>query len=146
MSVARYVLHFLAFACLAALAAAGCGGEGEGPAATTAPAGLPTRAPAKVSIEIGDAFFEPAEIPGEVGVPVEVTLENGGDAPHTFTIGELFVDEEVAPGKKATVTFTPTSPGELTFYCRYHVESGMRGSLRVRMATVTPPGAMPSGP
>lgn len=76
---------------------------------------------------------------------MEVTVKNEGKAPHTFTIDELRVDQEVAPGKSITIKLSPAEPGEFNFYCKYHVASGMRGSLLVqRQGGAATPAATPS--
>ena len=48
-------------------------------------------------------------------------LENEGKAPHTFTSDGAGVDQEVAPGKKAKLTFTVPSDGKVfQFHCTFH--------------------------
>lgn len=129
----------------AALLLAACGG-GEGQDATASPTGGDRPSPsAKVSIQALDPYFQPSQITGTFGQAMEVTVKNEGKAPHTFTIDELRVDQEVAPGKSITIKLSPAEPGEFNFYCKYHVASGMRGSLLVqRRGGAATPAAAPS--
>ena len=84
----------------------------------------------EVEVEVDDFYFGPTVLEGDAGQTLTVTLFNEGDAPHTFTVDELDVDEELQPGDEgvtAEVTF-PDS-GALVFYCRFHVGGGMLGGL-----------------
>jgi plastocyanin len=86
----------------------------------------------QIELELDDFYFEPTVLEGEAGEALTVNLFNEGDAPHTFTIDELQIDEELQPGDEdvtADVTF-PDS-GALVFYCRFHATQGMRGGLSV---------------
>jgi plastocyanin len=84
----------------------------------------------EIELELDDFYFEPTVLEGEAGQTLTVSMFNEGDAPHTFTIDELQIDEELQPGDEgltAEVTF-PDS-GALVFYCRFHVGGGMLGGL-----------------
>lgn len=106
--------------------AAGCGDGDE----EEAPAG---GSPGEIKMELNDFFFEPKDLNASAGQTLTLELENEGDAPHTFTIDELGIDEQVAPGENATVTVTPEQDGEIPFYCRFHLElQGMQGTITVR--------------
>jgi plastocyanin len=62
----------------------------------------------EIEVELDDFYFEPTVLEGEAGQALTVTMFNEGDAPHTFTIDELDVDEELEPGDEgvtAEVTF-----------------------------------------
>jgi plastocyanin len=85
-----------------------------------------------IQLELDDFYFEPTVLEGEAGQALTVTMFNEGDAPHTFTIDELDIDQELQPGDEgvtAEVTF-PDSRA-LVFYCRFHVGGGMLGGLSV---------------
>ena len=131
----RRWLLLLAFAALGAGFLAACGGDNEEEADTAAPGETQPANPDKVDVRAHDFNFEPTGLIGEMGRPFDVTIRNEGDAPHTFTIDELHVDQTVEPGKKATVRVTPSEPGELTFYCKFHIGRGMMGSLMVSGAS-----------
>jgi plastocyanin len=86
----------------------------------------------EVEVEVDDFYFGPTVLEGDAGQTLTVTLFNEGDAPHTFTVDELDVDEELQPGDEgitAEVTF-PDS-GALVYYCRFHAGGGMLGGLSV---------------
>ena len=121
--------------------AAACGGDGDdedaggSPAATVAES---TTTEAEVGgdnptvvIEMEDFEFAPPSAQGQAGETVTVELENTGQAPHTFTIDDLDVDQQVPPGDKATVKVELPESGEVTFYCRFHRASGMEGSFEL---------------
>lgn len=118
---------------------AGAGGEGEGGESVTIAGREATSHGSEdvtgmvaVGLELDDFYFEPTVLEGEAGQSLTVEMFNEGDAPHTFTIDELNIDEELQPGDKdvtAEVTF-PDS-GALVFYCRFHADGGMLGGLSV---------------
>jgi plastocyanin len=120
---------------------AGAGGEGEsegGGSITIAGQEATSHGSADVSgmdsveLELDDFYFEPTVLEGEAGQALSVKMFNEGDAPHTFTIDELKIDQELQPGDEdvtAEVTF-PDS-GALVFYCRFHADGGMLGGLSV---------------
>lgn len=75
---------------------------------------------------------------------MEFTLKNVSSiAPHSVKIDAptdgLDLYQEVAPGKTATLSFTPAKPGMYEFYCDKklaffpsHRKKGMVGKLEVR--------------
>ncbi len=109
------------------LVAAACGGGGG----EKKPAGGQPSGSGTVDVAQDDFFFNPKDLAAEAGKAVTVKLKNEGKATHTFTIDELTVDQTMAPGEEATVTFTPTKAGTLAFYCRFHRGQGMEGTLKV---------------
>ena len=58
------------------------------------------------------------------GATVTVELKNEGKAQHTFTV-DGGVDQQLAPGAKATVTVTAPKSGSLQFHCDFHGAMGM---------------------
>lgn len=125
-------------------------GVGAAPAATPAtPAALPTMAPAPatpapaatpagagsataVSLELVDFAFQPNAFSIPANTPVTVTLRNGGQAPHNFSIDALRISQDVAPGATGEVTIDAPA-GTYQFYCNKpgHRELGMVGTLTV---------------
>ena len=109
---------------------AGCGGGGGKKTATakqasSSPAGAAT-------IQAVDFRFEPNTLTAKVGQPITVTVKNGGQAEHNFSIESLKVNKDIEKGASATVTFTPTQAGSIEFFCEYHKASkGMTGTLTV---------------
>jgi plastocyanin len=101
--------------------------EADAAAAEEAPAGAEP-----VTIESHDIFFEPAEVTIPADTDVTVSLPNEGAAPHNFSIDELEISVDLAPGEtKETVINAP--PGEYEYYCNVpgHREAGMVGTLIV---------------
>ena len=131
-------------AALSLFAAAGCGGYGGGSkesdegGGTTTIAGMQTEshgtkdvsdATGKVEIEMYDDYFEPTVLKGKPGQKVELELKNEGNNPHTLTISDQMVDQEVQPGDEAEADVTFPESGELKFICKFHESSGMVGAL-----------------
>jgi plastocyanin len=83
-------------------------------------------------LELDDNYFGPTVLKGEADQTITLTLHNEGQNPHTFTVDDVNVDEELQPGDEGVtvdIAFPPS--GSLTFYCRFHRGSGMLGSLSV---------------
>ena len=89
----------------------------------------------KVEIEMYDDYFEPTILKGEPGQTVTLELKNEGNNPHTLTISDKGVDQEVQPGDEAEADVTFPQSGELTFVCRFHESKGMVGALEVSGTT-----------
>jgi plastocyanin len=83
----------------------------------------------EIEVELDDFYFEPTFIKVAPGQKIKVELENEGSMAHTFTSSALGVDQEVAPGKKATVNVTIPTTGATPFFCRFHQSSGMQGAM-----------------
>ena len=82
-----------------------------------------------LSLETDDFYFNPTFIKAAPGQRITVTIKNEGRATHTFTSTTLNVDQEVAPGKSATVDVTVPATGNAAFSCRFHRSSGMQGAF-----------------
>ena len=125
-------------ALVAAFGAAACGGSDEEKSNTTG----------AVSLEQDDFYFQPTNLTGEVGKPLQVSLKNEGKTSHTFTIDSLNIDQVLKPDETMTVTVTPKAGGDLPFYCRFHKASnGMQGTITVSGSSgagATSPGATKS--
>lgn len=85
-----------------------------------------------VTVESYDIYFELDElsIPADTDVPVQ--LPNEGVALHNFSVDELGISVDIAPGAtEETVINAPA--GEYEFYCNVpgHKEAGMLGMLTV---------------
>ncbi|HEV2106688.1 MAG TPA: cupredoxin domain-containing protein [Thermomicrobiales bacterium] len=122
--------------------------EGEG--AETAGAGTPEATPAageadatpepgsspetgvEVTVESVDIDFNPNEFTIPANTDVTVHLPNNGAAPHTFTIDELGIDVELAPGEEQMITINAPA-GTYEYYCAVpgHAEAGMVGTMTV---------------
>lgn len=112
-----------------------------------------------VTVAARDIEFGTERIEATAGVPIELTLVNEGALDHDFSIVEIPLRGEVggaeeeemeghdmtmemeeldvhvsaAAGQSATITFTPSAPGEYEYFCTVpgHRESGMVGTLVV---------------
>ena len=107
---------------VAFLLPAGCGSDDESPAPASGGGGG-----GATTLTMQDNSFDPTKVDGDAGKKVTLTLENSGQAAHTFTIDDQKVDTEVEPGASATVDVTIPDSGSVEFYCRFH--SGMAGTL-----------------
>ena len=85
----------------------------------------------KVEIELDDDYFEPTILKGKPGQTVTLELKNEGNNPHTLTISDQGIDQEVQPGDEAEVDVTFPETGELAFVCTVHESNGMVGALEV---------------
>ena len=85
----------------------------------------------KVEIEMYDDYFEPTVLKGKPGQTVTLELKNEGENPHTLTISDKGVDQEVQPADEAEVDVTFPASGQLAFVCRVHESKGMVGALEV---------------
>jgi plastocyanin len=111
------------------------------PAGPATPAGAPaagspattgTAAAQSVEFVAYDIYFEPKEVTIPANTDVTAVIRNDGAAPHNFSIDELGIDVDVAPGEtKETVINAPA--GEYEYYCNVpgHKEAGMVGTLTV---------------
>jgi plastocyanin len=142
-----------ALAVTLAFVAAGCGSSGGsdssktggGDTATSAANGTPKLdgkvndegtkdisgdgADVTLSMKLADNSFSPTFVKAEPGATVTVKLANVGANPHTFTLDDGSVDQQVDPGKSATVTVTVPKDGTLRFSCNFHGAMGMQGAF-----------------
>jgi plastocyanin len=86
-----------------------------------------------VSVDAKDFEFSPATLSVGAGQKINLTFKNTGSAEHNFSITSLKVNQDLAAGKTATVTFTaPSSAGDVEYFCEYHKASkNMVGTLHV---------------
>ena len=85
----------------------------------------------ELELEADDFYFGPTVLDGDAGQSLTLSLHNEGDAPHTFTIDEAGIDEELQPGDEGSIDVTFPDSGALVFYCRFHRGQGMLGALSV---------------
>ena len=96
--------------------------------ATTAPTSTPTATPANALIEMGDHFFDPAQITVKVGTTV--SWKSVGQATHdlaardgSFALGAMSFGQ--------TFSFTFTRAGRYPYVCMQHEGDGMVGEVTV---------------
>lgn len=179
---------------LAVLATTACGdGQGatpsaDGPAPAAAPAVLGEDeyianavdfldanrdvTPTKVTIELGEMFFEPKNVTLEAGKPYQLELVNIGAVKHEFTAAKFFrsvatrkvestssevkalffTEIEVFAGKTASLFVIPIVPGSFEMLCEIegHREAGMEGTITVTGTAPAVPapvlGSLTAGP
>ena len=93
------------------------------------------------TVESHDIFFTPTELEVPSDTEVTILLPNLGAAPHNFSIDELDISVDIAPGETKEVTITAPE-GEYEYYCDIpgHKEAGMVGTLISRpMASADEP-------
>lgn len=101
-------------------------GYGGGPVSTSPPAAA--GADTVQQGAGGQLVFAPSSI--SVARGTKLTISNVGSFPHTFTINGHGIDVTNQPGASQQVTID-LAPGTYTFICRFHVTSGMKGTLTV---------------
>ena len=83
----------------------------------------------EVDVELDDFYFGPTILRGDPGQTLKIQLENEGSTEHNFSIDEQKIDQDVEQGEDASVMVRFPDSGVLQFYCSYHKQLGMVGSL-----------------
>jgi plastocyanin len=83
-----------------------------------------------LSLTANDFYFEPTLITGPPGLQFQVELVTSGDTPHTFTLPEQEIDQQITgPGGVPAFTVTMPASGTVRFFCTFHRDRGMLGGL-----------------
>jgi uncharacterized cupredoxin-like copper-binding protein/mono/diheme cytochrome c family protein len=116
----------------AAPAAGGATAESAPAQDEAAPAAAEQSAAEPIEIVSHDIFFEPKEVTIPADTDVTVSLPNQGAAPHNFSIDELGISVDIAPGATEQVVINAPA-GTYEFHCNIpgHKEAGMVGTLTV---------------
>ncbi len=118
-------MRYARFLLLAALVAGtACGGDAGGNGGGNGGGGTTTTTD---SISVRDNEFVPSEFTVDAGA--SLTLTNGGQAAHTFTLEDGSIDEELDPAVQISVT-VPSAAGDYPFVCSFHPE--MTGTMTVQ--------------
>lgn len=100
-----------------------------------------------VEFDLDDFSFAPTFIKALPGSSVSFALNNRGAVEHTFTIdaGPLQVDQIVAAGASYEGQLKLPESGVVEFFCRFHVNSGMKGAFYFQDGQAVPTdGASPT--
>ena len=101
-----------------------CGGDG---AKTPQDCNDPVAA---TNVKLADFAFRPDCLSVEAStMPVTFTLENTGDAPHTFTVTGTDVDINVDAGASVDASLSGLEPGTYAVTCTFHPQ--MEATLTV---------------
>jgi len=92
--------------------------EAPGATSTEAPGGTPGEGRV-IQIEMGDNFFDPAEVTAAPGEAITFEITNIGAAIHNFAIAGGPNSGIVAAGASATVTYT-MGDADVQFVCEFH--------------------------
>ncbi len=104
-------------------------GKNSTPSASSPSSQAPTSGGVALEQGPGDALvFSPTELKVKQGDTI--TVKNVSSMPHTFTINGKGIDVVNQPGQTKNVTID-LPPGTYEFICRFHVSSGMKGTLVV---------------
>ena len=138
MSRGRWWLGVVAGLFALAVVLAACGGDdGEGNAELTGATGETngasgasgatsgTGAGGAKEIFIQGFRFQPGTL--QISGPTEVTITNDDMAPHTFTLDDESIDEELGGGESVTVTLDLSESSG--YFCRIHPD--MTGTIEV---------------
>lgn len=111
-------------------AGGGGGGYGKGGGGGSGSSGGSQSSGSSVmTIQQNNYFFDPGTFTVKSGDTI--TIKNGNaNTPHTFTIKGTSIDIANDPLGSQDVTID-LKPGTYEFFCKYHVQSGMKGTLTV---------------
>ena len=86
----------------------------------------------EVTVVSNDIFFEPTELTIPANTNVKFILPNDGAAAHDFSIDDLDIQVDIAPGDTKEVIVNAPA-GTYEFYCNVpgHKAAGMVGTLTV---------------
>ena len=96
------------------------GDEAKPPDACTDPV-------AAATVELADFVFRPDCLRADAGATI--TLDNTGDAPHTFTVTGTDVDFNVDAGTSVDASLSGVEPGTYAVTCTFHPQ--MEATLTV---------------
>ena len=97
------------------------------PAAT--PVGRSISVANSVTIELGDAGFDPVHVEATNGHDLTITLVNTGTRQHSFRIDRYDINVSLAPGEQKTIVIKSPSLGDFPYYSDAPGDEGMEGNL-----------------
>jgi len=109
---------------------AGPSGGGTGPTGSSGASGSSgATGTSALTVTQNNFQFAPTKVTVASGSTITVQNQNG-TTPHTFTIKSSPIDVVNDHGQSSDVTID-LPPGTYTFFCRFHVSLGMKGTLTV---------------
>jgi uncharacterized cupredoxin-like copper-binding protein len=129
-----------ALAALTVLLVSACGATATGTpspdtASTDPPAAAAPAGAQQITLSVGNTMsFDPSNVTVRAGEPIQLTLQNKGQMPHDFTLGDGVtqpVKITAMGGQSASARFTIDKPGIYSFECSMpgHAFAGMRGTI-----------------
>lgn len=107
----------------------GAGGGGNSGSRSGSGSSSPAAGVSVLTVNQNNYTFDPAAFSVKSGDTITVKNANA-NTPHTFTIKDTNVDIANEPLASQDVTID-LAPGTYEFFCKYHVQSGMKGTLTV---------------
>ena len=80
-----------------------------------------------------DFRFQPTAIQSRAGRSIVLSFRNDGRALHNFSVPAVGVDVDAKRGKRGKARIRVSQPGTLEFFCKYHRDRGMTGTIQVRV-------------
>ncbi|MBA3653473.1 MAG: cupredoxin domain-containing protein [Actinobacteria bacterium] len=76
--------------------------------------------------------FVPAKVRGSAGQQLTLRVVNNDRVRHNFSLPSVPIDLDFKPGERRTVILVaPADRSEQEFFCKFHRDAGMRGTLVV---------------
>ncbi|MEA2461596.1 MAG: Cupredoxin-like domain [Actinomycetota bacterium] len=107
-----------------ALTMVACGGDDSGDSGDGGSGG------GSVSVVAKDFSFSPSTV--DVNAGDSIDFQNDGSTEHNFSIDGQDVDVDAEDGGSATVDVSGLAAGTYDFFCKYHKDQGMTGTLEVK--------------
>ncbi len=87
-----------------------------------------------LSSTLSEFKYSPATLQVAAGVPLRLTIRNGGSVEHDFAIDSQRIQVKLQPGESREQWIAALPAGTYAFYCTVpgHKEAGMTGRLIVR--------------
>jgi uncharacterized cupredoxin-like copper-binding protein len=100
----------------------------DGSSAAT-PVGRSVSVANSVTINLGDAGFDPVYVESTNGHDLTITLVNTGTRQHAFRIDRYDINVRLAPGERKTIVIRSPSLGDFPYYSDAPGDEGMKGNL-----------------
>jgi plastocyanin len=91
--------------------------------------GTKAQTSSSISIAAGDNFFEPTCSTRLPAGGVTLNIKNEGSVLHNISVQSQGIDTDIDPRKRVQVIIRVGS-SPVSFFCKYHVDAGMKGALQ----------------